>query len=110
MEEIRIVSWNDLSDQLYAGAWQETIGRFRSTANFIYSAKLFLRYLADRLRYRRGTRLMMGNALICGALALALSLAHFEWFGVLHVLPAIFPFVLGALALEMIYSGITGKI
>jgi len=40
------------------------IGRFRSLANFVYSAKLFARYLGDRLRYRRGTRLMMGNALI----------------------------------------------
>jgi succinate dehydrogenase/fumarate reductase flavoprotein subunit len=40
------------------------IGRFDSMANFIYSAKLFARYLADRLRYQRGTRLMMGNALI----------------------------------------------
>jgi len=40
------------------------IGRFRSAANFVYAAKLFARYLADRLRYRRGTRLMMGNALM----------------------------------------------
>jgi succinate dehydrogenase/fumarate reductase flavoprotein subunit len=40
------------------------IGRFNSVANFIYSAKLFARYLADRLRYPRGTRTMMGNALI----------------------------------------------
>ena len=40
------------------------IGRFQSTANFIYSAGLFLRYLTDRLRYSRGTRLMMGNALV----------------------------------------------
>jgi len=40
------------------------IGRFRSVKNFIYSAKLFARYLADRLRYPRGTRLMMGNALV----------------------------------------------
>ncbi len=40
------------------------VGRFRSIANFIYSAKLFARYLADRLRYPRGTRIMMGNALI----------------------------------------------
>jgi succinate dehydrogenase/fumarate reductase flavoprotein subunit len=40
------------------------IGRFQSIANFIYSAKLFGRYLADRLRFRRGTRLMMGNALM----------------------------------------------
>ncbi len=40
------------------------IGRFHSISNFIYSAKLFARYLADRLTYRRGTRIMMGNALI----------------------------------------------
>ena len=40
------------------------IGRFRSIANFTYSAKLFLRYLSDRLTYARGTRLMMGNALV----------------------------------------------
>ena len=40
------------------------IGRFDSLGNFIYSAKLFVRYIADRSRYRRGTRLMMGNALI----------------------------------------------
>ena len=40
------------------------LGRFRSFANFTYSAKLVLRYLADRLRYRRGTRIMMGNALV----------------------------------------------
>ncbi len=40
------------------------IGRFQSFANFIYSAKLFARYLADRLKYLRGTRIMMGNALI----------------------------------------------
>lgn len=40
------------------------IGRFNSIANFIYSAKLFARYLTDRLKYQRGTRIMMGNALI----------------------------------------------
>ena len=40
------------------------IGRFKSIGNFIYSAKLFARYLVDRLKYPRGTRLMMGNALI----------------------------------------------
>ena len=40
------------------------IGRYRSIANFVYSAKLFARYLADRLKYKRGTRIMMGNALI----------------------------------------------
>ena len=40
------------------------LGRFQSASNFIYSTKLLARYLADRLRYPRGTRLMMGNALI----------------------------------------------
>ena len=40
------------------------IGRFKSIGNFIYSAKLLARYLVDRLKYPRGTRLMMGNALI----------------------------------------------
>jgi succinate dehydrogenase/fumarate reductase flavoprotein subunit len=40
------------------------IGRFKSLHNFVYSAKLFARYLLDRLRYPRGTRLMMGNALV----------------------------------------------
>ena len=40
------------------------IGRFQSVANFVYAAKLFARYLADRLKYPRGTRIMMGNALI----------------------------------------------
>ncbi len=40
------------------------IGRFRSISNFIYSAKLFARYLVDRLKYPRGTRIMMGNALV----------------------------------------------
>jgi succinate dehydrogenase/fumarate reductase flavoprotein subunit len=47
------------------------IGRFRSVANFIHAARLFARYLADRLRYPRGTRLTMGNALI-GRLFLSL--------------------------------------
>jgi succinate dehydrogenase/fumarate reductase flavoprotein subunit len=40
------------------------VGRFRSLANFSYAAKLLTRYLIDRLRYPRGTRLMMGNALV----------------------------------------------
>jgi succinate dehydrogenase/fumarate reductase flavoprotein subunit len=40
------------------------IGRFKSVGNFVYACKLFARYLLDRLRHRRGTRLMMGNALI----------------------------------------------
>ncbi len=40
------------------------IGRFDSIGNFIYTVKLLARYLIDRLKYPRGTRLMMGNALI----------------------------------------------
>jgi succinate dehydrogenase/fumarate reductase flavoprotein subunit len=40
------------------------LGRFRSLKSFVYSAKLALRYLADRLRHPRGTRLVMGNALV----------------------------------------------
>jgi succinate dehydrogenase/fumarate reductase flavoprotein subunit len=40
------------------------IGRFRSLGNFLYAARLFARYLIDRMRYPRGTRLMMGNALV----------------------------------------------
>jgi succinate dehydrogenase/fumarate reductase flavoprotein subunit len=39
------------------------LGRFRSLANFSYAARLLARYLIDRMRYPRGTRLMMGNAL-----------------------------------------------
>jgi hypothetical protein len=30
MSDHRTTSWNDLSDQLYAGSWQESLGRFRS--------------------------------------------------------------------------------
>jgi len=40
------------------------IGRFQSLNNFIYAARLFARFVADRLRHPRGTRLMMGNALV----------------------------------------------
>ena len=40
------------------------IGRFRSLRNFFYAAKLFARYLRDRVDYRRGTRITMGNALV----------------------------------------------
>ena len=39
------------------------LGRFRSRKNFVHAAKLMTRYLFDRLRYPRGTRLTMGNAL-----------------------------------------------
>lgn len=39
------------------------IGRFKSVGNFVYSGRLFLRYVFDRLRFSRGTRVVMGNAL-----------------------------------------------
>jgi succinate dehydrogenase/fumarate reductase flavoprotein subunit len=48
------------------------VGRFKSLANFRHAAKLFARYLADRARYPRGTRLVMGNALV-GRLFLSLK-------------------------------------
>ena len=40
------------------------LGRYRSVGNFAHTARLVLRYLMDRLRFRRGTRLTMGNALV----------------------------------------------
>ena len=40
------------------------LGRFRSLPNFVYSLDLVTRYLVDRFRYPRGTRLVMGNALV----------------------------------------------
>jgi succinate dehydrogenase/fumarate reductase flavoprotein subunit len=40
------------------------VGRFRTVGNFTHAARLVLRYFADRLRYPRGTRIMMGNALV----------------------------------------------
>jgi hypothetical protein len=38
--------------------------RFKSWTGFIYASMLFLRYATDLLRYSRGTRLVMGNALV----------------------------------------------
>jgi succinate dehydrogenase/fumarate reductase flavoprotein subunit len=40
------------------------LGRYRSAASFLHAAKLLVRYGSDRLRYPRGTRLTMGNALV----------------------------------------------
>lgn len=37
---------------------------FASLASFVAAAKLLLRHASDRLRYKRGTRLVMGNALV----------------------------------------------
>ena len=37
--------------------------RYESVTNFAFSASIFLRFLIDRLWYKRGTRLTMGNAL-----------------------------------------------
>lgn len=43
---------------------QALVRRWQSWPDFIHSARLVLRYALDRLRYRRGTRLLMGNALV----------------------------------------------
>lgn len=43
---------------------QAVIGRYRSWANFLHVGKLVGRHAMDRLRYPRGTRLVMGNALV----------------------------------------------
>jgi len=40
------------------------LGMGRSLASLRHSVKIVLRHLADRLRYPRGTRLVMGNALV----------------------------------------------
>ena len=37
---------------------------FTSLGNFTHAARLIARHAADRLRYKRGTRLVMGNALV----------------------------------------------
>src|SRR6185436_19793701 len=37
---------------------------FTSVSSFVAAARLLLRHATDRLRYRRGTRLVMGNALV----------------------------------------------
>lgn len=37
---------------------------YKSPAAALFGARLLLRYLADRLRYPRGTRLVLGNALV----------------------------------------------
>jgi hypothetical protein len=34
VDDIRVNSWNELNDRLYAGSWQEPMGRFRSTFAF----------------------------------------------------------------------------
>ena len=44
----------------------------RSAASFAYSTRILLRHAMDRLRHARGTRLLMGNALI-GRLLLSLQ-------------------------------------
>ncbi|TFZ02845.1 FAD-dependent oxidoreductase [Ramlibacter henchirensis] len=43
---------------------QALIRRYRSWRDFLHSAKLVARYASDRLRHPRGTRLVMGNALV----------------------------------------------
>jgi len=48
---------------------QALVQRWSSRMAFAQSARLVLRYLGDRLRHARGTRLVMGNALVARLLA-----------------------------------------
>ncbi len=43
---------------------QALVGRWRSWRNFAHVVKLVARHASDRLRHARGTRLVMGNALV----------------------------------------------
>uniref|UniRef100_Q11FZ5 Fumarate reductase/succinate dehydrogenase flavoprotein-like protein n=1 Tax=Chelativorans sp. (strain BNC1) TaxID=266779 RepID=Q11FZ5_CHESB len=43
---------------------QPLLDAFRKPSGFIYAAKLLFRYLSDRLFYSRGTRLVLGNAMV----------------------------------------------
>ena len=67
------------------------IHRFKSVSNFCYAGGLFLRYLGDRLRHQRGTRVVMGNAL---AARLYYSLQQ-------QKVPVLF----GASAQELVFEG-----
>ncbi|MDE2418303.1 MAG: FAD-dependent oxidoreductase [Burkholderiales bacterium] len=48
------------------------LARTQTLASFLYTAKILLRHVSDRIRYPRGTRLVMGNALV-GRLLYSLS-------------------------------------
>jgi hypothetical protein len=53
MDEIRVSSWNELNDQLYAGSWKEPLGRFRSTCAF--------RGMPDRTYQLRSSLVRLGG-------------------------------------------------
>ena len=40
------------------------VDRYRTPGGLVHAVRLLARYVLDRLRYRRGTRLTMGNALV----------------------------------------------
>ena len=40
------------------------LNRYKSLSSFCHSASIVFRFLIDRLRFKRGTRLVMGNALV----------------------------------------------
>jgi glycine/D-amino acid oxidase-like deaminating enzyme len=48
---------------------QALFNRWRTRTGFVRSARLLLRYARDRLRHPRGTRLVLGNALVARLLA-----------------------------------------
>lgn len=51
----------------------------RSPQSFLYMGRLFARFLADKVRFGRGTRLTMGNALAAGLLKAALEAGAEMW-------------------------------
>ncbi|WP_321818426.1 MULTISPECIES: FAD-dependent oxidoreductase [unclassified Paraburkholderia] len=56
---------------------QALVRRYRSWKAFAHTARLVARYARDRLHYRRGTRLVLGNALV-GRLLYSLRAANVE--------------------------------
>lgn len=61
------------------------LNAFKTWRSFKYTARLLLRYALDRLGYRRGTRLIMGNALVA-RLLFSLRQRRVEiWFGAVAI-------------------------
>jgi hypothetical protein len=55
MDDIRVATWNDLTDQLFAGSWQPDIERFRSS--FVFRGMTCARYdLTTSLARATGSR------------------------------------------------------
>lgn len=80
----------------------------KSVASFVYAAKLLLRHAGDRLRHPRGTRLLMGNALV-GRLLLSLRERNVALMMNTHVI-ALTRGVSGVSSLTLEQNGQTRKV